>query len=168
MFKINDYIIYGNVGVCKVLDITRESIMKGEEKEYYVLNPIYSKHSKTTVIKIPTDNDKIFMREIISKDEVDSLIKNIPNQEVIWVDNDRERSEEFKAMIKSADCHDLITVIKSIQLHKEKKKSVNKKACKSDEEILKLAEKMLHQEFAAVLGIKPEEVKKYIKTHTEN
>lgn len=165
MFKINDYIMYGNVGVCKVLDITKETIMGSEEKEYYVLNPIYSKHSKTTLIKIPTDNDKIFMREIISKDEVDSLIENIPNQETIWVDNDRERSEEFKSMIKSGKCDDLITVIRSIRSDKNKRKATNKKVCKSDEEILKTAEKMLHQEFATVLDIKPEEVKKYIKSH---
>lgn len=165
MFKINDYIMYGNIGVCKVMDITKETIMNSEEKEYYVLNPIYSKHSKNTVIKIPTDNDKIFMRAIISRDEVDSLVNNIPNQEIVWVDNDRERSEQFKLMLKSGKCEDVITVIKSIRSDKDKRKAAGKKVCKSDEEVLQTAEKMLHQEFGAILDIKPEEVRKYIKSH---
>ena len=40
MFKINDYIMYGTTGVCKVSDITKEAIGDLKLKEYYVLTPI--------------------------------------------------------------------------------------------------------------------------------
>ncbi len=55
LFKIDDYIMYGMTGVCKVMDITNERFTNGIKKEYYVLSPIYSNN---TVIKIPVDNRK--------------------------------------------------------------------------------------------------------------
>ncbi len=48
LFKIDDYIMYGMTGVCKVMDITNERFTNGIKKEYYVLSPIYSNN---TVIK---------------------------------------------------------------------------------------------------------------------
>lgn len=163
MFKINDYIMYGTVGVCKVIDITKEAIGNSAAKEYYVLDPVYSKN---TVIKIPVDNDKISMRNILSKDEIDYLINSIPNTETLWIDNDRERNDQFKSMLRSGDCDDLITIIRSIYLDKKKRKLDGKKVCKGDEEIMHTAEKMINEEFATILHIRPEEVKSYIKSHT--
>lgn len=165
MFKINDYIMYGTVGVCKVIDITKEAIMNSSEIEYYVLNPIYSKYSKNTIIKIPVDNKKISMRKILSKDEVNSLINDIPNKETLWIDDDKQRNDQFKSILKGGSCDDLITLIRSIYLDKKKRKLDGKKVCKGDEEIMQTAEKLLNEEFATILHIRPEEVKSYIKSH---
>lgn len=64
MFKINDFIMYGILGVCKVIDIKKECIINNIEKEYYVLSHLYS---KDTIIKIPIDNEKVNMRKIITR-----------------------------------------------------------------------------------------------------
>ena len=108
MFKINDYIMYGTVGVCQVIDITKETLMNNIEKEYYVLSPVYSKYPKKTVIKIPVDNKKISMRTLLSKEDVNSIINSIPDTETLWIDNDRQRNDEFKTMLRSGNCDDLI------------------------------------------------------------
>lgn len=165
MFKINDYIMYGNVGVCKVMDITNETIMNFEEKEYYVLNPIYSKYSKNTVIKIPTDNDKIAMREIMTKDELDSLISHIATMDMEWIENDRERIEEFKSMLKTGKSDDLMMIVKSIYSDKKNRKLNGKKPYKGDDDIMQTAENLIKQEFATILNIEPDEVRKYITSH---
>ncbi|MGG5460304.1 CarD family transcriptional regulator [Clostridium sp. B9] len=165
MFKINDYIMYGNVGVCKVMDITNETIMNSEEKEYYVLNPIYSKYSKNTVIKIPTDNDKIAMRELMTKTEVDTLINDMATKDIVWIEDDRERIEEFKSMLKTGKSDDLMMIVKSIYSDKKNKKAKGKKTHKGNDDIMQTAEKLINQEFATILDIKPEEVRKYITSH---
>ena len=67
MFKVDDYIMYGITGVCKVIDITNEKFINGEKRDYYVLSPI---QNNNTIIKIPLDNNKIPMRKIISKGDV--------------------------------------------------------------------------------------------------
>ncbi|MGL5313621.1 MAG: CarD family transcriptional regulator [Peptostreptococcaceae bacterium] len=159
MFEINDYIMYGTTGVCKVLDIKKESIGGNVQKEYYVLSPIYSNN---TIIKIPVDNEKIAMRNIISKENVTSLIENMPNKELLWIKDDRQRGELFKSMLKTGECEELITLIKSIYQYKKNKKEMGIKISKNDEEIMQIAEKLLNEEFATILNINPEEVTSYI------
>ena len=72
MFKINDYIIYGSMSVCKVLDIIEEENPYIGLKSYYVIQPVYS--DKSTIIKVPVDNKKISMRHLLSKNEIMSII----------------------------------------------------------------------------------------------
>lgn len=164
MFKINDYIMYSTVGVCQVIDIKDEKIMN-VNKSYYVLNPIYSKN---TVIKIPVDNDKISMRRIHSKSEVEDLINGISEEKAFWIDNDKERNEQFKIMLKSGECSELIALVKSIYINRNKKKLIGKKPSKSDDDIMVMAEKLIHEEFAIVLDILPEEVPSYIEDKIAN
>ena len=78
MFDIDDLIMYGNTGVCKVSDITTpEFAGADEDKLYYVLEPLY----QSGVIYAPVDNEKVFMRPVISEDEARDLIDNIPQIE---------------------------------------------------------------------------------------
>ena len=67
MFKVNDYIMYGTTGVCKIIEIKKEKFLGRQEMEYYILEPVYSKN---TVIKIPVDNTTIKMREVLSKEDI--------------------------------------------------------------------------------------------------
>lgn len=162
MFKVNDYVIYGTTGVCKIREIKMEKFLGRGEKEYYVLEPVYSKN---TVIKIPVDNTTINMREVLSKDCIEELINIIPNTETEWIADDKLRNEHFKTMLKSGDCEELIALIRTIYLSKKDKKSIGKKLYKGDDEIMQAAEKLLNEEFAFVLNIAPKEVPQYIASH---
>ena len=64
MFKIGEYVVYGNTGVCKVEDITTMD-MVGTEKEYYVLVPVYNKNGRAF---LPVDNTKVVIRPVLTKD----------------------------------------------------------------------------------------------------
>lgn len=35
MFQVNDYVVYGLTGVCKIINITREKYRDSEETEYF-------------------------------------------------------------------------------------------------------------------------------------
>lgn len=54
MFKINDYVVYGSNGVCKVTDIEQVTL-RNEELEYYILSPVYN---EKMTIKTPVNNQK--------------------------------------------------------------------------------------------------------------
>lgn len=159
MFKINDYVMYGVTGVCKILDIKEETDRNREIKEYYVLSPVYSKN---TIIKTPVNNVKISMRKIHSLEEVNSLISNIPTEKTVWIEDEKSRSEEFKSMLRSGECENLIKLVKSIYENKKNKSELGKKAYKGDEEIMKTAERLINEEFATILEISPDEVQSYI------
>ena len=157
MVKVDDYIMYGITGVCKVIDITNEKFINGEKRDYYVLSPI---HNNNTIIKIPLDNNKIPMRKIISKGDVTSLINDMPNMDTLWIDDEKKRNNQFKMMLKSGKCEDLIKLI----FNKRYAKSTSKKLNKADTEIIKEAERLLHEEFAIILNISPKEVNSYISS----
>ena len=76
MFQVNDLIMYGNHGVCKVMDIGPISLsMVDKNKQFYTLRPVY--HNET-VVYAPVDNEKSVMRMIISKEDAQKLIEDIP------------------------------------------------------------------------------------------
>ena len=85
MFEIGEYIVYGVKGVCRIEDITHIDI-SGADKDrlYYVLAPVGDGSGR---IYAPTDNQKITMRKVISREEADQLIEDMMqsgrNQETV-------------------------------------------------------------------------------------
>ena len=66
MFNKGEYVIYGNVGVCEIMDISTLDIHGApKDKLYYILKPL--NQSKSTVFT-PIDNKKVVIRKIISKE----------------------------------------------------------------------------------------------------
>lgn len=78
MYKIGQCIIYGNVGVCYVRAIASGQEIGLEEGQYYVLDPLY----ENGTIYTPVNTTRIFTRPVISKDEVNALIDQIPQMQV--------------------------------------------------------------------------------------
>lgn len=162
MFKVSDYVVYGSTGVCQIIDISKEKDLSTDEIQYYVLQPVYNNRM---IIKTPVNNQKVLMRQIITKDEVSSLIANLVEKQAIWIDDDKQRTENFKIALRTGKSEEWIKIIKTIYLEKEEKFVVGKKLTKIDEDIMKTAEKQLYEEFAIVLNISPDEVISYIMEH---
>ena len=161
MFKVNDYVVYGSNGVCKVQDIEKISLRR-EEHEYYILSPVYN--SKMT-IKIRVNNKKLSLRKLMTKDEVMDLIEGISRNETVEVEDARKKIQEYKSIIKRGNAEEIIKVINSIKLEENEKASLGKKLNKTDEDIMVVAKKQLYEEFAIVLKINVDEVGDYIKNN---
>lgn len=116
---------------------------------------------------IPTDNEAALGRlhPICSKAEVDELISHMNSEELIWIDNDIKRREEYSRIIKDADKRELIMLIKTLYLRRRELIESGRKMRSSDENYLRLAEDMLFGEFAYALGIDRSEVVEYIEKH---
>jgi len=162
MFKVNDYVVYGSTGVCQIINISKEKNLSNDEIQYYVLQPVYN---IKMVIKAPVNNQKVLMRQIITKDGVSSLIAGMPEKKAIWINDDKQRSENFKVALRTGKSEEWIKIIKTIYLEKEEKFVVGKKLTKIDEDIMKTAEKQLYEEFAIALNISPDKVLPYIIEH---
>ncbi|HHU91439.1 MAG TPA: transcriptional regulator [Clostridiaceae bacterium] len=162
MFKINDHIIYNNMGVCRVVDIRKEKDINNNETDFYILQPVYENN---LTIKTPVNNKKVFMRKIIKREDVFSLIESMPKQESMWIDDDKKRNELFKATLKKGETKGWVNLVRTIYLEKQEKTAAGKKLMKIDEDIMKAAEKNLYEEFAAALNISPEEVLPFILEH---
>lgn len=98
----------------------------------------------------------------MTKDEVLALIASMPEVEFLWNNNDRERNENFKAALRTGESEEWVKLIRTIYLERQEKTDLGRKLAKTDEEIMKAAEKNLNEEFSIALNISPDEVLPYI------
>ena len=100
MFKKGDLLVYKK-DVCIVEEIKEKYI---KEIDYYILTPITDKSLR---IQIPTNSNAI--RNLISKEKVDYLIKLIPNIDVIKTDS-KTLEQDYKQLMQSGTHEDLIKI----------------------------------------------------------
>lgn len=165
MFKINDYIVYGNMNVCKVIDICTPKGVSGDKK-YYKLEPIYEHGS---IIYTPVNNDKVIMRKVITKEEAEKIIDCIPAINIMESDAEEKlMEEEYKKAIKTNDNKEWIKVIKTLYIKSQERKNDGKKPEKMVGDYLKIAEKLFHGELAISLGMPIDTVGAYIAERMKN
>lgn len=160
MFNVNDYVMYASTGVCQIIEIKKEKLMGYVEEEYYVLQPVYQ--NSNTTIMIPVKNQNVRMRHLADHDEIAALIAGIPSVDISWIENDRQRNEKCKEALRSGNCKEWIKILKNLRFRKEDRTAQGKKFSQADDNFLKLAEKLLYEEFSVSLQIPLEKVEPYI------
>lgn len=161
MFAKDELIIYGNRGVCRVVDIT--VLQQGEvvnDKLYYVLAPL---NSPASTMFVPVDNDRIVMRTLISPEEVEALIREMPSLSEIQVVSEKVREQAYKDCLRTGDCRQYVRMIKTLQLRKHARLAKGKKMTSTDEKYMKLVEEALYSELAQQLGMTKDMVPGYIR-----
>ena len=161
MYSIKDRVHYGSSGVCEIQEITTMRFGRKRER-YYVLKPVYQ---KTSLIYVPLENEELVsrMRPVLSREEVDALIRSMPTVETAWQEDPQVRKASFDELMKRHSCADLIVIIKTISAHKEVRQARGKSLHVSDETYLREARRLLFDEFAGALGILPSQVDEYIQ-----
>ena len=164
-FNIGDTVLYCSHGVCKIAEISKKKF-NGMIVEYYVLKPVYNDSS---TIFVPSDNEALTakMHRILSAEEIYSLIKAMPEEEQIWIEDEPQRRERYKEILSGSDRTELIRLIKTLYLRRQAQNGRKKKLHMADEKFLKDAENLLHEEFAHVLNIKREQVLPFILRQIE-
>ncbi len=163
MYNVNDVVMYGSFGICKITAIEKRDLT-GKEQEYYILRHL---NSDKNIFYVPTNNKATLSKihPICSKPDVDALISQMDSEELIWIDNDIKRKEEYSRIIKDADKHEVIRLVKTLYLRRKELSESGKKLRSADENYFNIAENMLFEEFAYALGIDTSEVADYIKKH---
>lgn len=163
MFKTNDFIIYGKMGVCKIINITVPDKVSTKQL-YYVLEQT----EDNCIIYAPVDT-KVPMRPIISADEANRLIDMIPDIKAKAYYNEKMMAltQHYKEAIEAFNCEDLIELIKSIYAKKQIAQQQNRKLGQIDGKFMKQAEELLYNEFSYALGIPKDTVPDYIAARVE-
>lgn len=152
MFNVGDFIVYKR-DVCKIVGI-KEKYYK--DIDYYSLEPVFD-----DTLKIDVSKNSNFLRNILSKEEVEEIIDRIPTIDVI-VANDKLLENEYKKLLHEEGYDGLIKIIKTTYLRNCDRINNKKKISERDEIYFNMAEKYLYNEFAVSLGVTFEEAKKYV------
>lgn len=155
MFKENDYVVYRK-SVCKVKQIKNNERLNSA---CYILVPVNDESLK---IEVPVSKGNDYLRNLISIDKLEEIIKAIPNIDIID-DNDKLIENEYKELLKRGNHEDLIKIIKTTYLRNKERTENKKKISDKDKNYFEQAEKYLYTEFSIVLGKGFDETKKYIE-----
>ncbi|MCI8694276.1 MAG: CarD family transcriptional regulator [Lachnospiraceae bacterium] len=160
MFKVGDYVICGNKGVCSVENITTLSI-SGVDKErmYYILKPLYMNGS---TVYVPVDSAGESMRKVLEREEAQRLIAAIPDIPLLVISNDKLTEQTYRECIRTNDCQELVKIIKTIRQRKQKRIQAGRKVTAVDAKYFHIAEDNLYGELAVALDIDRNEVENYI------
>lgn len=141
-----DYIVYRKE-TCKII---------GKEDGYYKLVPINDTSIK---YKVPVDSN--FLKKVITKEEIDRLLLEIPEINTIDL-GEKQIEQEYKELMKSGTHEDLVKIIKTSYLRNQIRILNNKRISEIDDEYFRRAEKYLYEEIGIVLNLSFENTKEYI------
>lgn len=152
MYKVGEFVTYKDSGICRITE---------ENQDYYILEPVYS-NNMTMYVPKKSQNLVDLMCHVLTKEEIDDLILKAESVDFHWIDDSKQRAEEFNKLLRSGNKEDLLWLIKVLSLHKIEVEENKKSFYASDKRILASAEKVITEEFAFVLGIEPKQVIEYI------
>ena len=166
MFQINDVVVYGAQGVCKIVG-TQDQKIDGANKTYFVLKPA---DDRGATFYVPTWNDKALtkMRKVMTKQDVDALIDSMPNKTPTWIANENERKETYKRILSSGDQAAIISMVQALFSHKKEREADGKRLHMSDEHFMKDAEQLLYNEWQYVLNVDKAGLMAYIFERIES
>lgn len=165
MFKAGDFIVYESRGICKVETITELNLPGAKRgQKYYELKPVYEEGGK---IYSAVDNDKVIMRPMLTKDEAELLIEEIPTISEMWIGDEKQREVKYKEAMRSCDCRQWVSIIKTLYSRRESRLLQGKKTTNTDDRYFKKAGDNLHGELAMALGMEKEELEAYIAQRLE-
>lgn len=162
MYQLGDLILYGGTGVCRVAEIVSKKPSRTEpERLYYVLEPLYQTGSITT----PVENGKVFTRPVISREEANALIDQIPTIQVeaYYNQNLQQLESHYRAEMEGHSCLDLLRLTMSTYQKKTERERAKLKFGAIDRRYMERAEALLFGELAVALGIARESVRSYIQ-----
>lgn len=165
MYAVNDTILYGAQGVCKIVEIRKETV-GGATNEYYILKPVDTTRS---TIYVPMNNEALVqkMRPILTADEIHAIIRSMPDAEALWIENEHQRKETYQELIKTGDPLALVQMIKALHFQQQRQQEKGRKLHTADQHFFRMAEKLLYEEFAVALDIQPEQVLPLIAAEIE-
>lgn len=124
--------------------------------DYYLLSPI---DDTSLTIKVPVTATCI--RDILTAQEAEAIIKEIPN--VPCIDSDDKSLENiYKELLSTDDPLDLVKIIKTTYLRNKKRVDNGKKISDKDNNYFQVAEKSLYNLLGISLNMSYEECKKYV------
>lgn len=141
-----DYIVYRKE-TCKIIE---------KEEGYYRLVPVNDTSIK---YKVPVDSN--FLKKVITKEEIDRLLLEIPEINTIDL-GEKQIEQEYKELMKSGTHEDLVKIIKTSYLRNQIRILNNKRISEIDDEYFRRAEKYLYEEIGIVLNLSFENTKEYI------
>lgn len=159
MYQVNDMIVYGGYGVCRITATdVREIAGTTMDRDYYAIRPV-EEGSENSVIFTPEEGGKVPMRSVMSAEEAHSLMREVPDIKPLQVASYKEREKMYRDIVKGVDNRALVSLLKT--LYRSRAHNVSRKPNYADGQYFRRAERILMGELSVALHLPRSEAFSY-------
>lgn len=162
-YSCGDRVIYGGCQMCVVGGIEQKSFDGVNFNDYVKLTPVDNPNS-SYFIQYDRIDERV--RSLLPKEKVLELIDNMTLVEGEWIPDRSRRRNEFAEALKGEDYGRILSMIKSLSTEKKRRQRMGKGLMTADEKALEQANRLISNEFSAVLEITPDTLNTYILERT--
>ena len=165
MYEIGTLVLYGKRGVYKV-DSVGAPPVRGTSGDYYKLCALFSNSNE--IIYTPVDTIST-MRPLISRSEAVHYLELFSKQEthIFRSGKAMDLTAHYQSMLASQKVEDCLLLIKEIHIRQKEMVRQKKRLGQADTQYLKLAEKLICEEFAVALDTTPDLIRERLYAGTE-
>lgn len=166
MYQVGDKVLYGAHGVCCIVGLEKRTIDR-RSVPYYALEPI---EQSGTRYYVPKENPLAVakMCPLLTEQQLKDLLASEDVRKDVWLRDETHRKQRYRELIVSGDRAALLSMIRSLYLHRKQQEETGRRLHLCDENFLRDAEKLLKSEFSSVLGIPQSEVIAYISAQLKD
>lgn len=158
MFNVNDIVMCGNNGICRIETIEMKRVMN-QPKQFYIMRPIVaSSGTLKTQIMLATDTLKT-MRYLKTKEELYDILNAMAVSEYYEEKDYKKREKYYREIINSQDIFHYIDVLRTIY-------SSNVFSSSTDRLYIDVIKRICNEEVSYVLNINTSDVEGYIEQYT--
>ena len=162
MYTVGTQVLYGRTGVCRIEAIGPAPIQKYDEQCYYKLRAVFSTSGEC--IYIPVDT-AMPIRPLINSNEASDYLERLSQlkPQSLSSQNLVESVSHYQEVLASSNPWNILLLIKEIYLKEKELAAHHKKLGQADSRYLKIAERLVCEEFAMALQTTPESIKKRLR-----
>ncbi len=165
MFACGEYVFHESGGVCRIDDICVAPLESmPADRKYYVMKPI---HDLNSVIYIPVDSDRIFLRRLLTREEAEELLDRIPFVRAFEAENAKLLRQKYTEAMDTHQPLEWVRVIKTVYLRANMQEGRPRRISETERSFSDRARRNLHAELSLALGLAEAEMEQYIVDHIE-
>ena len=161
-YENGQYVVYGKIGVCRVVDCRLMNFGGAGGGEYFSLAP---QSDPKSLVYVPCDNAALMarMRPLLQKQEIDTLLESVTDDPVTWIEERNERGSAYRRIMAEGDLRQIVRLIRCLNQKKQERIENGKKLANSDETLLQDCIRLVNEEFSLALDIPRAQVGEYIR-----
>ena len=125
-------VVYRGAEICRINAIETKCMDGTTEREYLILSPVSDARS---TYYVPVENADSRLRELLSRDEVLSLIDSMAGEQAEWCSSEskNDRKARQHEILSGNDYTLLISMAQGLHNEQEKRRSIGKRLLAADE-----------------------------------
>lgn len=165
MYEKGCLLIYGQSGVCRVMDVCSSPFDAADTRTFYVLKPEMPSDHSTIFVPVEVAESKI--RDLMPKETALSILERIGEIPPVAVAVEKQRKDTYKQILQEASPEGYISIMKTVALRRMDAKRAKRQLAASDSELELRAKNLFTLELSFVLDIPLEEAAHLLSQKTE-